>query len=305
MSFNAISWAIAQRARPPSAKYVLIILASHSSNGGLCFPSIKSLCETTGHNRKTVLAGISKLVASGFISDTGQRKGGTNQIKVYALNTKPEEQSQNRDSLADDNSAETGTVKQSLNRNSPKTGTVPVYTGNSPCLGHKQSLNRDTESVRNQSGISHSLEDASPASPNGAQGELIAPEECGVPPEPKAKTKGPTPEQVETIYQAYPRKEGRGAGLDAIRKALLTGGVSYDELLRKVRIYAECRAGQETKYTPYPQKWFNQKRWQDDPASWRAASKPDTNGKPYVKSLQEKELDRLLYAQEHGNTFYG
>lgn len=134
--------------------------------------------------------------------------------------------------------------------------------------------------------------------PSITQSELL-------PPVLKPKQKGPTSEQVEAIYQAYPKKVGKDAALKAIRKALLTGGVSYDELLRKVQIYAGCRAGQDTQYTPYPQKWFNEKRWLDEQSSWREASKPITNGKPYVKSLQEKESERLARIAESGSDFFG
>ena len=74
------------------------------------------------------------------------------------------------------------------------------------------------------------------------------------------------PDQCRVIYEAYPRKVGRGAAMKAILKALKA--VPYEELLEAVREYARAREGQEREYTPYPATWFNQERWADDREEW-------------------------------------
>ena len=64
------------------------------------------------------------------------------------------------------------------------------------------------------------------------------------------------PDQCRAIYEAYPRKVGRGAALKAIVKALKL--VPFEELLEAVREYARAREGQYRVYTPSPARWFNQ-----------------------------------------------
>ena len=84
----------------------------------------------------------------------------------------------------------------------------------------------------------------------------------------------------EVIYQAYPRKEGRGAALKAIAKALRK--VDADELQAAVEEYARAvetwpawergkddGSGHEARdLRPHPATWFNQERWLDDRTTW-------------------------------------
>ena len=79
---------------------------------------------------------------------------------------------------------------------------------------------------------------------------------------------------AEQLYQAYPRKVGKGAALKAIKVAL--GKVDFGVLLEAVQAYAMARVGQDRQYTPHPATWFNQGRWNDDRSEWAA----NTNGKP-------------------------
>ena len=70
-------------------------------------------------------------------------------------------------------------------------------------------------------------------------------------------------EKIEAIYQAYPRKVGRGAALKAIEKAL--GKVKSPEwLLARVKQFASSSGGQAGQFTPHPATWFNQERWNDE-----------------------------------------
>jgi hypothetical protein len=85
---------------------------------------------------------------------------------------------------------------------------------------------------------------------------------------------------VDAIYRAYPRHVAPTPAKAAIAKALAMlakrPGIDHPEtwLLERTEIYAKSReelarfdASQE-KYIPYPQKWFNQARWDEDPQSW-------------------------------------
>jgi len=73
-------------------------------------------------------------------------------------------------------------------------------------------------------------------------------------------------QQALRIYDAYPRKVGRGAAIKAIAKALKR--VPFDELLEAVELYALGRQGEDRKYTPHASTWFNQERWTDDRSEW-------------------------------------
>lgn len=93
-----------------------------------------------------------------------------------------------------------------------------------------------------------------------------------------AKNRGQsnTSEAVEAIYQAYPRKIGKGAAIKAITKA--TANIHHDRLRRKVIEYAQAIAWQENRsLVPHPATWFNQERWLDDPKEWeQPASQQNT-----------------------------
>lgn len=128
MSVEALSWAFKQEVESSSIKFVLVTISNFASDEtGLAFPSIETLTKRTGHNRKTVIAAIDWLEKSGFLSDTGERRGHTKSVKVYRVHHEK--------------------VSSPKNGTSSKNGAVPFLPGSSPENGiGKQSLKRDTES---------------------------------------------------------------------------------------------------------------------------------------------------------------
>lgn len=122
MSFEAIRWALAQPIRQSSAKFVLVALANNADENMSAWPSIQSVADVTGQDRKTVIANLARLIELGYVEDTGARKGGTGQVIVYRLK-----------------SPENGTVKESQKRNSSENGTVPNFLTNSPVFPCEQS----------------------------------------------------------------------------------------------------------------------------------------------------------------------
>jgi hypothetical protein len=102
MSTAALAWALKQPIRPSSLKFLLVACADVTPENGRTYPSVAYLSEITQQNRKTVLRGLARLVERGFLADTGERKGRTNQVIVYSLQWET---------------------------NSPKKGTVPMGTG--------------------------------------------------------------------------------------------------------------------------------------------------------------------------------
>ncbi len=68
------------------------------------------------------------------------------------------------------------------------------------------------------------------------------------------------------IYAHYPKKVGKAAALKAIEKALRL--VTRGFLMDRAKAYAKAREGQDRQFTPHPATWFNQGRYDDDPAEW-------------------------------------
>lgn len=114
----------------------------------------------------------------------------------------------------------------------------------------------------------------------GKNGRIQRREESNTPLTPQGGTESPKPKrvrvvpdymlpQVQAIYEAYPRKVAPDAAYKAIAKAL--GFIEYEELLRRVRLYADARRrpGQDYKLTPHPATWFNRGSWKEDPAEWQ------------------------------------
>ena len=118
-----------------SAKLVLLVLAERASreNGWRCWPSVADICEQTELNRKTVIAALAKLRASGLVSDTQRKVGKTGQIAVLRINY---EQSQKRVAFGSAVHVGAGTE------------TVPFFPPNSPVFSSKESQKRDTEPVK-------------------------------------------------------------------------------------------------------------------------------------------------------------
>lgn len=106
MSFDALAWAAKQSPGSSGAKLVLLGLAECADRvHSLAFPSVAALVEFSCLDRKSVIANLAKLEASGFITDTGRKVGQTKQIKVYQLNLESvpkTEQSQKRNDTEND-----------------------------------------------------------------------------------------------------------------------------------------------------------------------------------------------------------
>ncbi len=87
-------------------------------------------------------------------------------------------------------------------------------------------------------------------------------------------------EDIEAIYQAYPRRQGKLTALEKVEKAL--GIIEEDEtlpgdpvewLLNRVKAYAKSRIGCDKQFTPLPATWLNQGRYYDDDAEVASGSR--------------------------------
>jgi DNA-binding Lrp family transcriptional regulator len=80
-------------------------------------------------------------------------------------------------------------------------------------------------------------------------------------------------EQALIIWELYPRKVGKKAGLKAIAKALKT--TPFETLREATEAFGKSPKGRG-EFCPHPSTWFNEGRWEDDRRNWRqGGSKSD------------------------------
>ena len=95
MSVNATRFAwecdLSKTTKRSAKRLVLLALADRANKENTCFPSIARVVKDTGMDRKTVMNTINDLIALGIVLDTGERKGGTNQVRVLKINVVEQE----------------------------------------------------------------------------------------------------------------------------------------------------------------------------------------------------------------------
>ena len=84
----------------------------------------------------------------------------------------------------------------------------------------------------------------------------------------KSKSFPAAPQPEQEVYAVYPKRVDRGQALKAIRGALKK--IGFDDLLEKVRRYAELAKDADPQFIPNPATWFNGERWLDEAAPPRA-----------------------------------
>lgn len=70
--------------RRSADKLLLIMVARSADRSGVASPTHKRLMRETSLDRKTVIRGLQRLCADGFLSDIG-RRGDTGQVVVYLV----------------------------------------------------------------------------------------------------------------------------------------------------------------------------------------------------------------------------
>jgi hypothetical protein len=107
------------------------------------------------------------------------------------------------------------------------------------------------------------------------------------------ESEGKSPDLVPTaedIYRAYPLKTGKPSALKAIRTQMKTYGAAF--LLERTMAYAKARGG-DLDFVPYPQRWFNDERFNGDPATWLPKStKPAERPDPLWEEIQKRKAER-------------
>jgi uncharacterized protein YdaU (DUF1376 family) len=104
----------------------------------------------------------------------------------------------------------------------------------------------------------------------------------------KCKNKNKKNSIINNIYSAYPKKEGRGAALKAIEKAITK--IDAEKLLDIVKNYSEKIQWKEKRYIPQPATWFNGERWADDQSLWENPQKNVNDKWMYEDSRSRGEI---------------
>ena len=95
MSVNTTRFAwecdLSKTTKRSAKRLVLLALADRANKENTCFPSIARVVKDTGMDRKTVMNTINDLITLGLVLDTGERKGGTNQVRVLKINVVKQE----------------------------------------------------------------------------------------------------------------------------------------------------------------------------------------------------------------------
>jgi len=74
------------------------------------------------------------------------------------------------------------------------------------------------------------------------------------------------PPDLEEIYQAYPKKVAKPEALRAIAKAVAADG--FDHVLKRTRMFGTV-CNKPRQFVPNPSTFFNQRRYADDPETWK------------------------------------
>lgn len=265
MSVEAITWALKQDIKPSGTKFVLVAIANCADGkDGIAWPSVAYLAEATGQDRKTVMAGIARLMETGYIRDTGERRGLTKQVIVYQL---PD--------------FETFFPKQSQKRDSTENGTVPKFPSNSTGTPQKQYRNsaetvpKTGHGTVNEPSLEPSVKHTPPAqAQSGASSRGSA-----------SKPASGYPKDFELAWAGYPDRPG--ANKKAAFKAWsarIKAGVDPNDILAGVQRYAKyCDATKTTgtRYVKQPETFFGPDEHYEQ--KWETPAPAGSTGKTGVR----------------------
>lgn len=237
MSVKAITWAFD---RPVSAteKVVLLALADHADEHGMCWPSISLLVKRAHVGERTVQRALQSLEDGGFIArERRQRENGSDTSNLYLLNM---DGSQRKPT-------DTSVTKGGVNL--------------APHAVHGGVIQTGGEGVT-QTGGEGGLHDTP---------RTIIKNRNIEPPSISADA------EFAAFWAAYPKRPNNPKQ-PAIRKyvhARQVLKVSHETLVNGAKAYAASRAGEDPRYTAQAVTWLNQRRWDDEYVSPAEAKKPE------------------------------
>lgn len=316
MSFQALAWAANQRTKRSADKLVLLAFADrHNTEQDAAWPSVAWLVDFTSLDRKTVIASMARLVADGYLHDTGERQGRTTQVKVYRLlfdrpaDFRPEGQmvhyvyrltdsdtgrfyigvrsfegSPDQDSYRGSGAWPNG---MRFNGVTLAREVLAIFADRAVAEQAEAAMiaaNRNNPLCMNIAGKSpvfptgKSPENNSPVFPIESRFSNLSREKRDTEPvrEPVIDSYlPPTPTAFDDFWSVYPRKVGK----DAARKAWdkrIKQKVDPGRMIEGAKWLAAHLPEGGIKFVPHPATWLNQGRYDDERLDYeRAASTPD------------------------------
>ncbi len=226
------------------AKLAYARLAQHAGKAGNCFPKQKTLASELGVGERTVRDYLRELEVFALIER--EQRGLNKSNRYFFLHHPWMQEGQPETTIG---------PGQERRRSSSQ--------NRRDCSGQERQETSVPNSEKKHGEVSH-VNSVHPHNP--PEGETV-------------KCTGSTSHQEEEIYSAYPKQVGKPAALRAIRRALTKW--AFDFLLERTRLYAQtCNSPAE--FIPHPTTWFNQERFNDDPATWRRVSSAGGRSQPAV-----------------------
>jgi len=90
----------------------------------------------------------------------------------------------------------------------------------------------------------------------------------------------------EDWWACYPRKRGKGVSAKAYKKAI--GKIAHDSLMQRTIVFAND-PNRVQRFTPYPERWLNEERWDDEPET--AHVEKLTNNQKNLLMVQRAEAE--------------
>ena len=88
-SLEALTWAGQQRTYRPADRLVLLEYAFHANHKTfMAFPSVATIADRSGLDRKTIMASVARLAYAGLLEDTGRKAGKSGRVTIYRLAVK-------------------------------------------------------------------------------------------------------------------------------------------------------------------------------------------------------------------------
>ena len=84
MSFQAMAWAIKQKA-PTKSKFLLLVLANYADERGVAWPSLATLSTDTGISRSVLIECLKKLCELDLMDKIKRYRGNLKTSNMYRL----------------------------------------------------------------------------------------------------------------------------------------------------------------------------------------------------------------------------
>jgi hypothetical protein len=253
MSVRITTWAWEQQTMSSGERLVLLALADHAGDDGLCYPGTGRLADKCGFSSATTVRNhLDTLEARGLIRKVHRRRKKGGQLSTWLYCVGP-----NATTVEVDEDGCTSASPLAVDQRQPTgaTSASPVAVGQRQPTGalNRQYLNREDE-----------------------PSDTHVPAEAGT---------HALADEFDGFWKAYPRRVGKPEALKAYVRArsgytTTTRGVKVEHPPVEKRAVAQglgqwLRAwdGVALELVPHPTTWLNQRRWEDTPpAAAQAAS---------------------------------